>query len=90
MNIDIKHIAKLARLQIEDGELEKFKSDMQGIVEMVENLPNDIKDEPLLDPNNSMKLREDKVRESKYSRDELTKNAPHVTAGCLVVPKTVE
>ncbi len=90
MNIDIKHIAKLARLRIEDGELEKFKSDMQGIVEMVENLPDDIKDEPLLDPNNSMKLREDKVRESKYSRDELTKNAPHVTAGCLVVPKTVE
>lgn len=89
MNIDIKHIAKLARLRIEDNELEKFKNDMQGIVEMVENLPNDIKDEPLLDPDNSMILREDKVRENKYPRDELTKNAPHVTAGCLVVPKTV-
>lgn len=90
MNIDIKHIAKLARLRIDEDELGKFESDMQGIVKMVENLPDDIKDEPLLDPENAMTLREDKVRENKYSRDELTKNAPHVTAGCLVVPKTVE
>lgn len=90
MNIDIKHIAKLARLRIDEDELKKFEHDMQGIVEMVENLPDDIKDEPLLDPENAMTLREDKVRENKFSRDELTKNAPHVTAGCLVVPKTVE
>lgn len=90
MNIDIKHIAKLARLRIDEDELKKFENDMQGIVDMVENLPDDIKDEPLLDPKNAMTLREDKVRENKFSRDELTKNAPHVTAGCLVVPKTVE
>ncbi len=90
MNIDIKHIAKLARLRIDDEELKKFENDMQGIVDMVENLPDDIKDEPLLDPENAMTLREDKVGEKKFSRDELTKNAPHVTAGCLVVPKTVE
>lgn len=90
MNIDIKHIAKLARLRIDEDELKKFENDMQGIVDMVENLPDDIKDEPLLDSKNAMTLREDKVRENKFSRDELTKNAPHVTAGCLVVPKTVE
>ncbi len=90
MNIDIKHIAKLARLHIDEDELSQFENEMQGIVEMVENLPDDIKDEPLLNPENAMTLREDKVRENKYSRDELTKNAPHVTAGCLVVPKTVE
>ncbi|MCD8328565.1 MAG: Asp-tRNA(Asn)/Glu-tRNA(Gln) amidotransferase subunit GatC [Ruminococcus sp.] len=89
MGIDIKHIAKLSRLYIEDEKVEKFESDMLGIVQMVENLP-DVEDEPLIDPANPMTLREDKAEGGKYSRDELTRNAPHVTAGCLVVPKTVE
>ncbi len=89
MGIDIKHIAKLSRLYIEEDEIKKFEKDMLGIVEMVENLP-DIEDEPLLDPSSPMVLREDKAQIGKYSRDELTRNAPHVTAGCLVVPKTVE
>jgi aspartyl-tRNA(Asn)/glutamyl-tRNA(Gln) amidotransferase subunit C len=89
MNIDIKHIAKLARLRIEDDQLEKFESEMQGIVNMVEKLP-DIDDEMTLDEKNPMKLREDVVGEKKLSRQELMQNAPKVKAGCLVVPKTVE
>ena len=31
MNIDIKHIAKLARLRIEDDQLDKFESEMENI-----------------------------------------------------------
>ncbi len=89
MNIDIKHIAKLARLHIEDDQLEKFESEMQNIVNMVENLP-DIKDELTLDENNPMILRKDKAVTDKYTRQELMANAPQVKAGCLVVPKTVE
>ena len=34
MNIDIKHIAKLARLRIEDDQLDKFESEMENIVGM--------------------------------------------------------
>ena len=34
MNIDIKHIAKLSRLRIEDSELEKFEKEMQNIVDI--------------------------------------------------------
>lgn len=89
MNIDIRHIAKLARLRIEDDQLEKFESEMQNIVNMVEKLP-DIDDEMTLDENNPMKLREDVVGEKKLTRQELMQNAPKVKAGCLVVPKTVE
>ena len=89
MNIDIKHIAKLARLHIEDDQLEKFESEMQNIVNMVENLP-DIKDELTLDEKNPMILRKDKAVTDKYTRQELMANAPQVKAGCLVVPKTVE
>lgn len=89
MNIDIKHIAKLARLRIEDDQLEKFESEMQNIVSMVEKLP-DINEELVLDVNNPMKLRKDKAVTDKYTRQELMQNAPKVKAGCLVVPKTVE
>ena len=89
MNIDIKHIAKLSRLHIEDEKLSKFEADMQNIVDMVEKLP-DINEELNLDESNAMTLREDKAVLNKYTRQELMQNAPSVKAGCLVVPKTVE
>lgn len=89
MNIDIKHIAKLSRLRIEDDQLDKFESEMQNIVGMVEKLP-DIQDEMTLDPDNPMILRKDVAVQDKFTRQELMQNAPQVKAGCLVVPKTVE
>lgn len=89
MNIDIKHIAKLARLRIEDDQLDKFESEMQNIVGMVEKLP-DIQDEMTLDPDNPMILRKDVAVQDKFTRQELMQNAPQVKAGCFVVPKTVE
>lgn len=89
MNIDIKHIAKLARLRIEDDQLDKFESEMENIVGMVEKLPY-IQDEMTLDPDNPMILRKDVAVQDKFTRQELMQNAPQVKAGCLVVPKTVE
>lgn len=89
MNIDIKHIAKLARLRIEDDQLDKFESEMENIVGMVEKLP-DIQYEMTLDPDNPMILRKDVAVQDKFTRQELMQNAPQVKAGCLVVPKTVE
>ena len=86
MNIDI---AKLARLRIEDNQLDKFESEMENIVGMVEKLP-DIQDEMTLDPDNPMILRKDVAVQDKFTRQELMQNAPQVKAGCLVVPKTVE
>lgn len=89
MQIDIKHIAKLSRLKIEDEKLNKFETDMQNIIGMVEKLPS--LDDKLsgVDINNTMKLREDIVKPS-LRRDEILKNAPQTQAGCVVVPKTVE
>ncbi|MGN0634297.1 MAG: Asp-tRNA(Asn)/Glu-tRNA(Gln) amidotransferase subunit GatC [Oscillospiraceae bacterium] len=89
MNIDIRHIAKLARLEIADDELSQFEEQMKNIVNMVENLP-DISDELKPDPNTPMILRKDVAETDKFTRAELMQNAPSVKAGCLVVPKTVE
>lgn len=89
ISIDIKHIAKLARLEIADDELETFEKQMRDIVSMVEKLP-DISDELRPDPEAAMKLRSDVAESGKFTREQLMRNAPAVKAGCLVVPKTVE
>ncbi len=88
MEVDIKKIAKLARLRIEPEEEEKFQKEMENIIAMVEKLP----DVPVSDlrpkAEDRMPLRPDVVTES-LSREEILKNAPETTAGCVVVPKTV-
>ncbi len=89
MSIDIRHIAKLSRLKIEEEKIEKFEKDMEAIITMVDKLPN-IDDELTLDVDNAMTFREDIAVQNKFTRNELLQNAPEVQAGCLVVPKTVE
>lgn len=89
MDIDIKYIAKLSRISINSDDEQKFRKNMQEIVDMVNGLP-EINEELALDKNNAMILREDIAETGKFSREELMKNAPEVQAGCLVVPKTVE
>lgn len=89
MSIDIRHIAKLSRLKIEEEKIEKFEKDMEAIITMVDKLPN-IDDELTLDVDNAMIFREDVAVQNKFTRNELLQNAPEVQAGCLVVPKTVE
>ena len=75
MEIDIKHIAKLARLSIPEEKVEKFQKEMEGIIEMVENLPDLNTEGALVDPSDTMQLRKDEVQPS-FPRDEMLKNAP--------------
>lgn len=89
MNIDIKHIAKLSRLRIEEDELASYEKEMLNMIGMVEAMP-EIKDELHIDEQNVMALRADELSDNRISRDVMLKNAPKVVAGCVVVPKTVE
>ena len=89
VKINIRHIAKLSRLHIDENEVEKFEKDMQSIVGMVENLP-EFKDYSLgLKTSDAMVLREDEIMPS-MKRSEVLQNAPQSEAGCIVVPKIVE
>ncbi len=90
MAIDVKHLAKLARLRIEDEKLASFEKDMENIVNMVEQMPQVEGDASGLYPDNPMKLREDVCVTDKFTRAEILANAPKMQAGCVVVPKTVE
>lgn len=89
MEVDIQHIANLARLKVETHEEEKFAKELVNIIQMVENLPDIKGDGALIDPDNPMVMREDKC-EKIFHREELLSNAPQVQAGCVVVPKVVE
>lgn len=76
MEIDVRHIAKLAMLKIPEEQVEAFEKELSGIVAMVENLPEIPSAATLLEPGNVMELREDAVVPS-YPRDEmLQKRAP--------------
>ena len=84
--IDVRHIAKLSRLSIEEEKLDKFQKEMQDMVDMVPALDGGAVQ---LDPANPMELRTDEVRAS-LRREKVLENAPQTAAGCVVVPKTVE
>ena len=88
MDMDIKRLAKLAKLKFTPEEEEKYAAQMANIVAMVEKLPDLDASGPLIDPDNPMEMRKDEVV-SRYTRDELVANAPEVQSGCIVVPKTV-
>lgn len=89
MNIDIRHIAKLSRLSIEEDKLPKFQREMENIVAMVEKLPAVENQTLAVDPADRMELRKDEIRPS-LRREVVLQNAPQTAAGCIVVPKTVE
>lgn len=87
--MDVKRVAKLARLRIPEEKIAKMEADMNGILHMVENLPDLSSTDALIDRNDTMELREDVIVPS-YPRDEILKNAPKAVAGCIVVPKAVD
>ena len=89
MEIDVRHIAKLAKLEIPEQEIPKMEQELSSIVSMVEKLPELVSKDSLLDPENTMELRPDVVQPS-FARDEMLKSAPDTAAGCLMVPKVVE
>lgn len=89
MSIDIKHIAKLAHLRIDDDKSAEFESEMAEIIAIFERLP-EIDNELILEPENAMMLRKDIAETDKFTRDELLANAPEIQNGCFSVPKTVD
>ena len=89
MEIDIKRLAKLAKLSIPEDKVEEFSRKMQDIIQMVENLPDLDTEGSLVDPTDTMELRKDEVQPS-FPRDEMLQNAPYTAAGCILIPKVVD
>lgn len=89
MKIDVKRLAKLTHLRVSAEQEEKYATQMQDILEMVEKLPQIESTASLVDPNNPMTLRKD-IPTEPYKRDVILQNAPQTQAGCVVVPKVMD
>tara|TARA_B100001996_G_C18343035_1_gene470894 strand:- start:129 stop:416 length:288 start_codon:yes stop_codon:yes gene_type:complete len=88
----VKHIAKLARISLEDKKAQKLAGDLNSIFEFIEKLNklNTDKVEPLTSiAETTLKLRNDEVK-SKNIRDQILKNSPSENKDFFVVPKVVE
>lgn len=84
----VKHVAKLARIKLDEKEIEQFKKDLSNILDLFSKIDQlKTEDEFVVQPvesNNS--LREDKVEES-LSEESAFKNTKHEEEGFFKGPK---
>nr|WP_307774981.1 Asp-tRNA(Asn)/Glu-tRNA(Gln) amidotransferase subunit GatC [uncultured Cetobacterium sp.] len=88
---EVLNVAKLARLEFKEEEIQKFQTDLNNILEYIDILSEVNTDsvEPLVQVHDSgVKLREDVIRKS-LTAEEAMKNAPASEDGALIVPKVV-
>jgi aspartyl-tRNA(Asn)/glutamyl-tRNA(Gln) amidotransferase subunit C len=89
----VEYVAELSKLYLSEEEKESFKGEFQKIINYINTLDNlDTEGvEPLSHTFPIVNvLREDIVKESAITKEELLANAPFVKDGCFKVPKTVE
>jgi aspartyl-tRNA(Asn)/glutamyl-tRNA(Gln) amidotransferase subunit C len=89
---DVRDIAKLAKLQINQDELEQYKQDLSRILEFVEQMKQaDVENvEPMAHPQDMMQsLRVDEITETNQ-REKFQQIAPSTQDGLYLVPKVIE
>ena len=95
MSVDteqVRHIAKLARIAMSDGEVEALVPELNAIIGWVEQLAAVDTEgvEPLTAViDQKLRLREDKVTDGDV-RDAVLANAPEAEHGFFAVPKVIE
>jgi len=95
MSVDtatVRHIARLARLQMSDAEVEATVPELNNILGWVEQLGEVNTDgvEPLTAViDQSLRLRDDVVTDGDV-RDQVLANAPDAQHGFFAVPKVIE
>ena len=89
---DIRKIAWLARLQIDEADIPKYADELSRVLELVDQLnqipTDDI--EPMAHPTEAVqRLRADEVTEENQ-RDKFQTIAPQSEAGLYLVPRVIE
>ena len=89
---DVEKIAHLARLAIDEGEVERYARDLSSILDLVEqmNAADTQGVTPLAHPlHMAQRLRVDEVREADQ-REKFQRIAPLTEDGLYLVPKVIE
>ncbi len=95
MSIDknqVKKVAKLSRISLDDRKLESLSKDLDAILNFVEQLNklDTNKTEPLTSiVDKTLEPRDDKINDGKI-KDEILKNSPDKNEEFFIVPKVVE
>tara|TARA_B100000945_G_C20105859_1_gene468012 strand:+ start:4 stop:291 length:288 start_codon:yes stop_codon:yes gene_type:complete len=95
MSIDknqVKKVAKLSRISLEDSKLESLSKDLASILNFVEQLNklDTKKIEPLSSiVDKTLEPRTDKINDGKIKKD-ILKNSPDKNEDFFIVPKVVE
>ena len=95
MSIDkntVKHISKLARISLDEKNVDSLSKDLTSIMKFIESLNklNTDKTAPLTSIiKASLKSRKDEVKDGKI-RDQILKNSPEKNDEFFVVPKVIE
>ena len=86
---EVEHVAKLARLELTDSEIEKYSEQLGNILTYVEQM-NEVNTEGIEPMPHAIPLtnvmREDVVK-YEQNKEELMKNAPYEEDGFFRVPK---
>jgi aspartyl-tRNA(Asn)/glutamyl-tRNA(Gln) amidotransferase subunit C len=92
VEIDIAHVARLARLDLSEEELEGYKTQLGAILDHAARVQS-LEGEPEVEASHPLQFenayREDVVRPS-LDRDDVLAQAPEARDGFFVVPPTLE
>lgn len=86
---EVKHVAKLARLELTDSEVEKYSKQLGDILKYVEQM-NEVDTtgvEPMPHPIPIYNVMREDVVKYEQTKEELMKNAPYEEDGFFRVPK---
>ena len=88
----VRHVARLARLQLSPEQLEIYREQLAGVLEHIDRLERvDVEGvDPMAHPLAVTNRLADDVVESSMSRETLHENAPAVRDAFLTVPKVLE
>ncbi|MBI1423369.1 MAG: Asp-tRNA(Asn)/Glu-tRNA(Gln) amidotransferase subunit GatC [Gammaproteobacteria bacterium] len=89
---DVKKIAHLARLAIDEADIPLYATNLSNILQLVEQMDSVNTDavKPMAHPLDEVqRLREDEVTESNQ-REHFQENAPLTEDGLYLVPKVIE
>ncbi len=89
---DVKKIAHLARLAIDESDIDAYAKNLSSIIDLVEQMNNvDTSGvTPMAHPQDiAQRLREDKVLETNQ-REHYQRIAPSTESGLYLVPKVIE
>lgn len=88
----VKHIAKLARLSIQENEVEKYEQQLGDIlteIEKIVNVPIE-NEEIMISPTKNENCYSEDVIGTHINKEEALKNTKHRKGDYIAVPKVVE